>query len=58
MPQFYHSSFLWIQQAHVNSMNENKIKYAIIEYHKMHLNVKCSPYAIVRTLYVLFYHFG
>jgi hypothetical protein len=34
MPQFYHSFFLWIQQAQVNSVNKNKIKYAIIEYHK------------------------
>ena len=37
-------------------MNENKIKYAIIKYHKMHLKVKCSPWAIVKTLYVLFYN--
>jgi len=37
-------------------MNENKIKYAIFEYHKMHLKVKCSPCLIVRTLHVLFYN--
>jgi len=37
-------------------MNENKLKYAIIKYHKMHLKVKYSPYAIVRTLYALLYN--
>jgi hypothetical protein len=34
-------------------MNENKIKYATIEYHKMYLKAKFSPYTIIRTMNLL-----